>query len=509
MRATALLSASSLITIAAGLVSSKFRAELIGPSGVALAALLTAAVALISIPASLGIGPAVVRELASADNAGDLVKAASVRRVAWRMRVLVIASAVVAMVLARAPLSRVFLSGTQNVGSFVTVVVALGLLMVADLQASILNGYHKVSALARISAITAVSSSAVSICLVVVLGLQGVAAGILASAAIVVGISCIYLRREAPRPPKVAKAASLRREMRSLLRFGLPYTLSSMVGTGSVAVLPILVLHELGAREVAFYQAAFVIAISYLGFLITAMGIDYFPRVSACRREPAQLATLIQEQLTLVLVITLPLIIATCAIAPQLISAAFTSAFRPAVTTLDWQLFADLFKFVSWTMAFVILARRGSSLYLLIESLGGAMLLLSTFFGTRVFGLAGVGVGFLATYIVYAVIVWVIVRRDIGLRISARNARHFAAGVLAVGMMQVVAALGSDVLRLALGAVLTGAAVFYSLYAVQAETGMGWKQIIRNRRVTRRSPPPAAAIQVEDVEVINSPRERL
>jgi PST family polysaccharide transporter len=253
-----------------------------------------------------------------------------------------------------------------------------------------------------------------------------------------------------------------------------------------VTVLPVLVLHELGAQAVAYYQVAFVIAVTYLGFLITAMGIDYFPRVSANRNDPEQLATIIQEQLTLVLVIAVPLIIATCAIAPYLISVAYTSAFRPAATTLEWQLFADLFKFVSWTMSFVILARRGSAMYLLIESVAGAVLLVSTFLGSRMIGLAGIGTGFLATYIVYTVLVWVIVRRDIGFRFSPRNRRHFAGSIIAVGIMQIAAVLGSDILRLVLGGLLTGVAIGYGLRVVQAETGMTWKQVLRNRRFMRR-----------------------
>jgi antigen flippase len=486
MRATALLSGSSLVTIGAGLVSSKFRAELLGPGGVALAALLTAAVALIAIPASLGIGPAVVRELALADSLADTVKATAVRRVAWRLRAVTIGVAVLGMVLARAPLSRVFLNGTQNVGSLVIIAAALGLTMITDIQTSILNGYHKVSALARITAITAVSSSVVSICLIVLLGLKGIAVGILAGAAISVGVSLMYLRREAPRPSAVPTSTGLLNEIRLLLRFGLPYTLSSLVGAGSVAALPILVLHELGPQAVAFYQVAFVIAVAYLGFLITAMGVDYFPRVSAHRTDAGLLAALIQEQLTLVLVIAVPLIIATCAIAPYLISLAYTSAFHPAAATLEWQLFADLFKFVSWTMAFAILARRGGTLYLAIESVGGALLLVSTFLGGRMIGLAGIGLGFLATYVIYAAMVWLIVRRDIGFHISPRNARHFAAAVLAIGLMQLVAAVGSDLLRLILGAVLTSTAVVYSLHVIETETGLTWRQAFRSRRFARR-----------------------
>ena len=53
-----------------------------------------------------------------------------------------------------------------------------------------------------------------------------------------------------------------------MLRFGLPYTASMLVGTGVVLVMPVLVLHVVGSASVGYYRAAATIGIAYLGFLL-------------------------------------------------------------------------------------------------------------------------------------------------------------------------------------------------------------------------------------------------
>lgn len=482
LRATALLSGSSLITIAAGVINSKVRAELLGTGGVALAAILTTILAFVLIPSTLGIGPAVVREIASAEGAGDFGRSVVVRHAAWRVRVVAILLVSVVLLLGRDPISRVLLNGASGIEDLTMVIAALALTMITELQTSILNGYHRVSAMAKIATMSAVLGTVVTVVLTATLKLRGVAPAILAGAAVGVCLSTLYFRNELRVHCESGASGSTFTEVNVLLRFGLPYTLSAVVGTGSTTVIPILVLHELGPQAVAYYQAAFVIAISYLGFLITAMGQDYFPRVSASRNDPKRLNSLIQQQITLVLIVAVPVILATSSLAPYLVSAAYTSAFRPATATLQWQLFADLFKFVSWTLAFAIVARRGGYLYLFTECVGGSLLLITTFLGSRVFGLPGIGAGFLATYVVYTVVVWYVVRRDTGFRLSVQNGWHLAMATSALAVTQLANALLAPGLRLLVCLGLTVAALAWSLRMVKSELAWTWKRPISRGR---------------------------
>jgi O-antigen/teichoic acid export membrane protein len=113
------------------------------------------------------------------------------------------------------------------------------------------------------------------------------------------------------------------------------------------------------------------------------------------------------------------MILGTLAMVPLLVPLVYSLKFRPTVEILEWHLRGDLFKFASWTMAFALLARCGSSVYFLTESIGGIATLVTTWLAVRWLGLSGLGVSFVATYIICYLAVWVIIRHEIPLPFTA------------------------------------------------------------------------------------------
>ena len=113
------------------------------------------------------------------------------------------------------------------------------------------------------------------------------------------------------------------------------------------------------------------------------------------------------------MLLAVPMILGTIALVPYLGTDRLFDKFRPTVEILEWQLIGDLLKFSSWTMAFALLARCGSSVYFLTESIGGVAILVTTWLAVRWLGLSGLGISFVATYIIYYVAVWIIIRRQI------------------------------------------------------------------------------------------------
>jgi hypothetical protein len=67
----------------------------------------------------------------------------------------------------------------------------------------------------------------------------------------------------------------------------------------------------------------------------------------------------------------------------------------------------------------------------LIESISGITTLATTWVAVRWFGLPGLGISFLATYVVYYAVVWIVTRREIPLVWTTANKRMMLAGVTA------------------------------------------------------------------------------
>jgi len=167
----------------------------------------------------------------------------------------------------------------------------------------------------------------------------------------------------------------------------------------------------------------------------------------------------------------IPIILATLTAAPILIELIYSPAFLPAVEVLEWQLIGDIFKFSSWTMGFVILARRRSRTLFLVELLAGFNFLWTAELGIRWLGLAGLGASYLFTYVVHFLVVWLIVRKEIGLAWTLDNKLMLLAGTVAALAVRGLSLAGPAGLRTPISLALVALAATISLATIWQEIG--------------------------------------
>jgi O-antigen/teichoic acid export membrane protein len=502
VRATAILASGSVVSVAVGLVSAKVWALLVGPAGVGMLGLMLSVIGLGGIVAGMGLGTALVRAGAHALGRDDPAAAAAVQRAASRATLLLAGFTALLFFVLRDPLARWFLGGSEHTGSVVWLGLAIGFTLIAGVQLSTLNAHHRVSALARAMVLSSVCGAAVGLTILWLLRERGIVFAAMAPALSSAVVASWLVRRELPRYPVPIHGPEVRAALRSLLRFGIPFTASSLVGSGVLLLLPVLVLHLLTAEHVGYYRAAFTLTVGYLGILLTAMGQDYYPRVSSAQHDPEKLRGLINDQLRLITMIGAPLILLGLALAPYLIAVVFAPSFAPATPVLEWHLLGSLFKFWSWALAFVILARCGSGTYFFTEAVGGGVLLLASWLGVLLFGLPGIGVGFLATYVVYAALVWVVMRREIRIVITAPNRwLMFTAVAGSVGVFLLS--------RSSLAAATIPVAALLALALFLTSGSELWRDWLRRRSAPRVE--PEAGTGIEDLplaEAPGTPRQR-
>jgi enterobacterial common antigen flippase len=484
LRATALLSTTSIIGIIVSLASAKVRAVWLGPEGVGITGLLLNLVAVGVLLTSFGVGTALVRNVARLAAEKDEAGVAAFRRAGSLLVAALAVGAVVTIVFLRGPVSRFMLGGEQHTASLIIVLAAMLFILAGNFQNSTLNAYHRVGALAKLAILNALVGTAVALGIILIWRTRGIAPAILANAAVSWVLATILVRRWVPTAAAKPSRQQILAAGQSLVRFGGSFTASQLVGTGVLFVIPVVVLHSLGTAGVAFYQAAYAIAGVYLGFLLTSMGQDYYPRVSAASREPVRLAGLINQQLRLVMIVSLPLILVVLAFAPYVVPLVYSPAFKPSVSVLEWQLMGDFFRFISWTMSFVILASGSAFTYFMVELAGGAIYLLASWIGIRLFGLPGLGISWLVLYIAYTGIVWFVVRREIQFVLTPQNRWMMAWGIGALVIVRLASLSGVEPLRLGVSVSCALTASLVSWRAIRQELGDDWARGLR-RRLTK------------------------
>lgn len=458
-----MLSGGSVVQIGVALLVSKVWAVLVGPSGVGLFGLLQSLIGIGTMVASLGVGVGMVRLGAQALGAGDEHRAAALHRAALAIAWTAGALACAGIVVFRRPVAAAMLGGPEQ--SLGAALAGAGILctVVSGVMTNVLNAHRRVRALATALALSSVLGSVVNVVLIVRFRESGIPWAVAAATAVVLAVNAAFLRREVryspgTRPDRPAR----RRALRDLVAFGLPQAGSSLVGAGVTLALPLLVLHELDLDSVGLYRAGLTIAAGYLGFLLAAMGQDYYPRLSAIGTSSGELDRVVNDQVRLVLLVVGPLVLLAQAAAFMLVPLVYAASFAPAVPVLEWMMTGSLFRFFAWALAFVVLARSTSLAFFAVEAVGGAATLALTWAGLRVFGLVGSGIGFFAAYVLYAAFVWVLVWRRVGVTVEPANRWLLAAFATASLAAHGAAAAGAPVAARSVALALGTAAVAYS-----------------------------------------------
>jgi len=150
--------------------------------------------------------------------------------------------------------------------------------------------------------------------------------------------------------------------------------------------------------------------------VLTAMGTDYFPRLSGIIAQKETAVEMVNDQAEVALLVAGPVILGMTALGSILLRILYSSKFEPALPMLQWQMLGNVFKVASWPLGFVVLALGRGGLFFVLEAAwctvfaGLALMRLSEG------GLAMIGIAFLASYCFYIFVLHLIGRKLIGFR---------------------------------------------------------------------------------------------
>ena len=490
LKSTSIIGGAAVANVAIGLGKMKLAALLLGPAGVGLISLYQSLVATAAQLGGLGIANASVRQVARADADGDAAALAAARRALFAGTAVLAMLAALLVWLLSAPIARHVIDGVGRPGDLVWIALAIGLTIVAGSQQYLLNGFRRIGDLARLSIASALVGAVLGIAALLAWGDGGIAAYVLAIPVGAVVCGAWYARRLKRVAAEPSPRATLTAEAKLMLGLGITMMLGGLAAPLSQLVVRSLVGARLGAVPLGEYSAASMIALTYVGFILTAMGADYYPRLAAAINDKREAVRLVNQQAEVALLLGAPLFLAMQTAAPWVIQLLFSREFAGAADVLRVLVLADTLKLLGWPLGFVVLAAGRGRLFLLNEALFGAIFVAATFVALPRWGIVATGIGALAMYLVYLPLMVWLARRSIGFRWERQL---WWTGLAVIGAVAAVglASLVSDRAALAVGAPLT---IGVGLFAVHrlghlAEVGSPagrWAQALAARLGWRR-----------------------
>jgi antigen flippase len=464
LKASAVIGGSSVVNLVVSVVRAKAMALLVGPAGVGLLGLYGSIFDLTHSVAGMGINSSGVRQIAEAVGSGETERVTRTAAVLLRTSMIVGILGAALLAVFCVPIST-WTFGTDRFAVPVAVLsLAVLLRQVCDGQKALLQGMRRIADLARIEVLGAVVGAAISLALVYVFREQGIVLSLVTVAALNLFSSWWY-RRKVHIPATSLTVPQIRSEAGELLKLGSVFMASAVLTTGAAYAVRSIVGNRLGLDAAGLYQSAWALGGLYVGFILQAMGTDFYPRLTAVANNHAECNRMVNEQAEISLLLAGPGVLATLTFAPLVIALFYDTTFSGAVEPLRWICLGMALRVIAWPMGFIVLAKGAKSIFFWTEVAATIVHVGLAFVLVKPFGLAGATMAFFGLYVWHGLLIYAIVRRLSGFRWSTANLRT---GLLFLPMMAAVFC-GFLVLPLWTATLLgTGSVLASGLYSLRA-----------------------------------------
>lgn len=406
MKAMGIFGGVQMMGIMCSIIRTKLVAMWIGTVGVGLFGLFNNALEMLNIATNLGIRSSSVRDISQAAEQKDSSLIARIIAVVRKWS-LWLGLGGATLTLALAPVLSEVTFGTQDhIWGFVALSIAVLLMALTNGEQAVFQGLAQLKKLARITVLGTVSGLLVSIPLFYFLREDSVLPSIVAYAVANAAFAIILRNREYP-AVKVTRNETLTMG-REFVKLGVFMTIGNFVTILATYIFNAWLNNRAGTGEVGLYQAGYTLINKYTGLILTALGMEYYPRLARVAQSRIKLRVFVSQEINIALLVMVPVIAGFVLLRQPIVYILYSEDFMAILPFISWGMMGIIFRAVSWSMAFVILAKGSGKVYLLTETLSAVAGLALNIVFYNEWGLVGLGYAFTVWYIIYTAIIAVV-----------------------------------------------------------------------------------------------------
>lgn len=465
LKSAVLIGGASALTIVIGIVRTKLIAILLGPAGFGLLSLYGAIVDLAVAVAGMGVNNSGVRQIAEANSSGDGQRLAQSAAVLKRIAVVLgILGACLVTVFCR-QIAYFTFGSERHAGAVTLLSLAVLFQLTAGGLAALVQGMRRIAELASMSVLGALLGALCSIALVYAFGEDGVAPALVSTAVMLAAVSWWYSRKIEIQRVALTRGI-MASETAALLKLGLAFMGSGILMLGAAYAVRLILTRNLGLDAAGLYAAAWTLGGLYVGFVLQAMGADFYPRLVGVATDHETAVRLVNEQAQVSMVIAGPGVIATLLFSPLVLSVFYSSAFLDAVGPLRWICLGIALRVVSWPMGYVIVAKSRQLLFFSVDLVWSCVNVGLTLALVHSLGVNAGGLAFFAAYAVHAVVVYLSIRFLVGFAWSAETRTTLLVFTMSIGSVFIALSWLPAWLAMTYGLLVMAATSAWSIHAI-------------------------------------------
>src|SRR2546426_3923808 len=455
------MAGSSIISVILQIIRTKFLAILLGPSGIGFLGLLNSTRDVIVTMSSVGIDSSGVRQIAEAASGGNeetVARTAHIlRRSVWYLGVF----GFIVTIALSSHISQLTFQTTDHISDVILLSVVILFGTIGNGQLALILGMRRLGDLAKANILSALFGTILGIPIVYLWGQKGIVPFLMGIAVTGAFTTWLYARHvDVPRVHIGRTEIGI--ELKPLLKLGVAIMISLLITKGTMYLVNVLVAKRLGLDAVGLYQAAVALSSTYAGFILSSMVKDYLPRLTGIATDHTACNKLVNEQVEIGLLLSVPGILATLTFAPIIIRVFYTSAFVPALDILRWHILGILLQVISWPLFFILEAKGLGKLYFLTTCINALVHLGLIWVGISYFGLNGTGMAFFGMWLFFGIMIYNVAKRLTGFTWSGTNVRTALVTLPAVGIVFVSGLVLDPIWSITLGSTISVAMTLYA-----------------------------------------------
>jgi O-antigen/teichoic acid export membrane protein len=400
MKVTAIFGGVQVFNVIIQIIRSKFIAVLLGPSGLGIMGMLTGTIGIIGGLTNFGIGVSAVKDIAVANSSANEEKISIILTIFRRLVIITGVLGTLLVLLLSPWLSMLTFGSGKYTGAFCWISVTLLLSQLSSGQMAVLQGMKKIKSVAKADLLGSLAVLLVTFPLYYLYGVNGIVPGIIVTAACTFLISNIFFRQISVKSLTVSPQQTID-EGKNMLKMGFMISMSGLLALGASYAVRLFISRNGGVDQVGLYSAGFSIVNSYVGLIFAGMGADYYPRLSAVAFDNNLLKQIINQQTEIVILILGPILVIFMTFINFVIILLYSQKFVSVKGMICWAAIGVIFKAISWSVAFIFLAKGGSKVFFLNELIGNVYMLAFNLIGYYFMDLTGLGISFTISYFIY------------------------------------------------------------------------------------------------------------
>jgi PST family polysaccharide transporter len=434
-RSSAIIGSASLINILIGIINVKVVAVLLGPAGIGLMGLYQSITKTASTLTGCGLDMSAVRQIAAAQ--GDQNILALIRRSLLWGNLLLGSLGMVLLWVFREVVAKLVFQDTLYAFEVGCLGIGVLLSLLASSQLAILQGLRRIGDVARVNVLGSLVGSVIGITIICMFGQDGIHWFVVTSPVASVIFALWYVSR-LPKIKADQDWTLLRKQWQGMLSLGIPLMTATLLTLVTQIIARSLVMKHFGLDANGYFQAAWAISMTYIGFVLAAMATDYLPRLTAVIHDHNRAKQLVHEQTKMAILLAAPVLLAMLTLAPWVIELLYSKSFAPAAEILRWQVMGDIFKVIGFPMGFIVLAQGRGDVFIGTQLNWNVLYLLSLWLGLESMGLVVVGIGFFFAYVMQVGLVRWVAGRLIGFTSESGNVVMFTTLLIFAGAILVI-----------------------------------------------------------------------